>query len=69
MTLDHFICIVVYVHDSAVHVQTLFFLPILFLTFIESILENVNNIVCLSFYLTKATLIFFMTREKIKFKL
>ena len=67
MTLDYFLFIVVYVHNTAVHVRTLFFLPIYILTFIESILENVNKVVCLSFFLKKETLRFFMTRKKIKF--
>ena len=47
MNIDHFVYIVVYVHNSAVHALTLLFLPIFFLTFIEPILENDNDTVCL----------------------
>ena len=47
MNIDHFVYIVVYVHNSAVHALTLLFLPIFFLTFIEPILENDNDKVCL----------------------
>ena len=41
--------IIVYVQNSAIHVLTFFFLSIFFLTCIESILENVNNVVFLLF--------------------
>ena len=35
--------------NSAIHVLTFLFLFIFFFTFIESILENLNDVVCLSF--------------------
>ena len=41
--------IIVYVHNSEIHVLNFFFLSILLLTFIESILKNVNDVVCLLF--------------------
>ena len=49
MILYRFIFMVVYVQNSEIHVLTFFFLSILFLTFIESILEKVNDVVCLLF--------------------
>ena len=36
----YFYFIIIYVHNVELHVLTLFFLPILFLTFIESIFEK-----------------------------
>ena len=49
MTISSSIFIIVYVQKLVIHVLTSFFSSILFLTFIESILENVNDLVCLSF--------------------
>ena len=69
MNLYDFISIIVYVNDSEILVLTFFSLSILFLEFLESIWENVNDTVCLSFYLLKSIQIFFTTIKMIQFKL
>ena len=47
MTIYCFLYIIVYINNSEIHVLN-FFSSVLFLKFIESILENVNDVVCLS---------------------
>ena len=44
-----FYFIMVYVNNSAIHFLTFLVLSIFLLTFIESMLENLNDVVCLSF--------------------
>ena len=51
MNLYWFLFIGVYVQNSAIHVLTFYSVSILLLTFIESILENENDVVFLLLYL------------------
>ena len=44
-----YLFIIIYLQNSVIHVLAFLFLSILFLTFIESILENANDVVYLSF--------------------
>ena len=64
MNLDCFLFTFIYVQNAAVRALTLLFLPILLFTFLKSILENVNYVVCLSLLYNKGDTQVFYDKDK-----